>query len=188
MKGENTMLAVLGATVVGALALLFRQVHLAARGGPTETPVEGLSPDEVQNLESRLSEALSDPTRVKTVETSLWQRLDPSPKVVVLPPWRFQRLAGIPAPHVVDARRLEKLPAADIRHALHRGQAGTSLRALDALAALVSWQGAVCAFSGLTEGGAGDDGMPGRLHRRAPVRSIRLLSVRCPQRRPQGSA
>lgn len=48
----------------------------------------------------------------------------PGPKVVVLPPWRFRRLAGIPAPHVVDARRLANLPAADIRHALHRAYAG----------------------------------------------------------------
>ena len=160
MKDEKLVRGVFGAAAAGAAFLLFRQVWrgvLASRARTAEVPSEGLSPDEAQNLESRLSEALSDPPRVKTVETSLWQQLDdmnrsldemldssaellrecgettalaeavldpPNRKVVVLPPWRFQRLAGIPAPHVVDARRLDKLPAADIRRALHRAYAG----------------------------------------------------------------
>jgi hypothetical protein len=136
MKGENAVLgAVLGATVMGALALLFRRVRRKAHS--TET-LEGLSPDE----------ALSGPTQGKPSPPFSRQQLDdmhrlldemerseataiaetvlgpPNRKVVALPPWRFQRLAGVPAPQVIDARRLDKLPAADIRHALHHAYAG----------------------------------------------------------------
>jgi len=134
VKGENTMLVVLGATVVGALALLFR----ATRGGSTEISVEGLSGPtpvltgvgpQLDDMNQSLDEMLDGSAELlrECGETTALAEavLDPANRrVVALPPWRLQRLAGIPAPLVVDARRLRKLPAADIRHALHRAYAG----------------------------------------------------------------
>lgn len=124
MKDEKLALGLFGAAVIGTVALIFRQLNSRLSASAPLNDVDQRISKAHQRLDEMLdgaAELLRECDETTALAESV---LDPNPKVVALPPWRFRRLAGIPAPLVVDARRLEKLPAADIRHALHRAYAG----------------------------------------------------------------
>lgn len=64
------------------------------------------------------------PQQEKEKEPTVTAVVLPEVTVAAMPAWRFRRLRGIPAPAIVDRRRLENLPAEQIRFALHQAYCG----------------------------------------------------------------
>lgn len=83
-----------------------------------------LSIDALELCEERL--VAEKPGEEPEPEAKEPEAKEPEAAVVVLSPWRFRRHEDIPAPHLVDAQRLEKLPAGEIQQALHHAYDGNT--------------------------------------------------------------